>query len=82
MDIFIYGRPGCMGCRAAKRMLTKRDIPYTEIDIDSPEAEEVKNSGATSLPVLQLKDDQGGVVEEHSGFSPEKLTHMIDTMNK
>lgn len=70
-----------MGCRAAKRMLDKRDTPYTEIDIDSPEAEEVRNSGATSLPVLQLKDDQV-VIEEHSGFSPEKLTHMIDTMNK
>lgn len=70
-----------MGCRAAKRILTKRDIPYTEIDIDSPEAEEARNSGATSLPVVQLKDDQG-VVEEHSGFSPEKITHMIDTMNK
>lgn len=82
MDIFIYSRPRCMGCRAAKRMLTKRDIPYTEIDIDSPEAEEARNSGATSLPVLQLKDDQGVVVEEHSGFSFEKLTHMINTINK
>ena len=82
MDIFIYSRPGCMGCRAAKRLLTKRDIPYIEVDIDSPEAEEVRNSGAASLPVLQLKDNQGEVVEEHSGFSPEKITHMIDTMNK
>lgn len=81
MDIFIYSRPVCMGCRAAKRLLTKRGANYTEIDIDSPEAEDVRNSGATSLPVLQLKDDQG-VVEEHSGFSPEKLTRMIDTMNK
>ena len=82
MDIFIYSRQGCMGCRAAKRLLTKKGANYTEIDIDSPEAEEVRNSGATSLPVLQLKDDQGEVIEEHSGFSPEKLTHMIDTMNK
>lgn len=82
MDILIYSRPGCMGCRAAKRMLDKRDTPYTEIDIDSPEAEDVRNSGATSLPVIHLKDDQDEVVEEHSGFSPEKITHMIDTMNK
>lgn len=77
MDIIIYSRERCQGCRAAKRMMDKKGATYNEVHIDSDEATEVRESGMTSLPIIQLKEN-GALIRQTSGFHPDDLQDMIN----
>jgi glutaredoxin-like protein NrdH len=54
--ITLYTSPGCQPCKATKRWLDKRDIPYSEVDITLPEnekdAEAVRALGFKEAPVV------------------------------
>jgi glutaredoxin-like protein NrdH len=54
--ITVYTQPHCQPCKATKRWLDKRDIPYAEVDITKPEnekdAEAVRALGFKEAPVV------------------------------
>ncbi len=57
--IVIYTTPWCRDCKATKRFLDERGIPYEEIDIEQhPEAAEIVmklNDGMRRVPTLDVE---------------------------
>lgn len=57
MDLTVYSASWCRDCREAKRFLSKHNIPFTEVDIESVPgaADEVqKNVGKKAIPQFVL----------------------------
>jgi glutaredoxin len=53
MEVVVYSAPWCPDCREAKRFLTKYNVSFKEIDIEStPGAAEevVKRTGKRAIP--------------------------------
>ncbi len=57
--ILIYTTAWCPDCRAAKRFLQAKGLPYEEIDIEkNPEAAEIVmklNGGMKTVPTLDIE---------------------------
>ncbi len=57
--IIVYTTPWCHECRAAKRFLAERGIPFEEVDIESnPQAAEFvmkMNDGMRKVPTLDVE---------------------------
>ncbi len=57
--ILIYTTAWCPDCRAAKRFLQTKGLPYEEIDIEkNPEAAEIVmklNGGMKTVPTLDIE---------------------------
>lgn len=78
-SVFVYSKEDCKYCVMAKRLLTKNDIPFTEIvmDIDTPDYGEdkrvllLKTNGHTTFPFIFIGDEFLG------GFSD--LNHSVST---
>jgi mycoredoxin len=58
--LIIYGTSWCGPCRTLKRLLTERDIPFTEVDIEqAPGAAEFVmtiNGGNQTVPTVLFPD--------------------------
>lgn len=69
MDIEIYTKENCPGCKATKRWLESHQISFDEINIDTrPDIiAELKSQGLLQVPVVKAGQDSW------SGFRPEKL---------
>lgn len=77
MQLLVYSAPWCSDCREAKRFLTKHNVSYTEIDIETtPGAadEVIKHTGKRAIPqfvidgkwIQPYKPGQGFLYEEMS----------------
>lgn len=68
----IYTLPACVQCDSTKRLLTKNEIPYEEVDLSKdPEAlAKVREMGYTAAPVVVAG------AEHWSGFRPDKLSNL------
>ena len=57
--IVIYTTPWCSDCRAAKKFLASKDLPYEEIDIEkNPDAAAIvmkRNDGMRKVPMLDIE---------------------------
>lgn len=57
--IVMYTTPWCRDCKAAKRFLAERGVPFEEIDIEQrPEAAEIVmrlNDGMRKVPTLDVE---------------------------
>ena len=67
-NVTVYMGPMCAFCDAAKRLLTKKNIPYKEINIalDENKREEMlkKSNGARTVPQIFIGEKHvGGYVE-------------------
>ena len=67
-NVTVYMGPMCSFCDAAKRLLTKKNIPYKEINIalDENKREEMlkKSNGAKTIPQIFIEEKHiGGYVE-------------------
>ena len=67
--VTVYTLPACVQCDSTKRLLTKNEIQYREIDLSSDQEAlaMVKELGYTAAPVVVAGDDHW------SGFRPDKL---------
>ena len=76
-QIKIYTTPLCGDCRAAKRFLTEKDIPYEEINIeDIDSAAEIvmqANQGRRSVPTFDIN----GRFVSCSPFDRRKLSEAL-----
>tara|TARA_B100000378_G_scaffold5558_1_gene5071 strand:+ start:346 stop:600 length:255 start_codon:yes stop_codon:yes gene_type:complete len=67
-NVIVYMGPMCVFCDAAKRLLTKKNIPYKEINIalDEVKREEMlkKSNGKRTIPQIFIEDYHVGGYEE------------------
>ena len=67
-NVTVYMGPMCAFCDAAKRLLTKKNIPYKEINIalDEVKREEMlkKTNGKRTIPQIFIEDFHVGGYEE------------------
>ncbi len=67
-SITVYMGPMCSYCDAAKRLLTKKNIPYKEINIALEEGkmEEMlkKSNGMKTIPQIFIEDHHIGGYDE------------------
>lgn len=65
----LFTKPNCQPCKATKRVLNSKGVPYEEIDMSTNEdaREMVKRMGFMQAPVIITDDDSW------SGFNPAKL---------
>lgn len=77
VNITIYTAPGCGACIAAKRAMTKHEIPFTEVNTaDDPAATAYVRDdlGYESAPVTALTYKDGRV-HSWGGFDLEQIKH-------
>lgn len=65
--ITVYTRDNCVQCNRTKATLKKRDLEYTEIEIDDETADSFREQGYQSLPIVVAHD------ETWAGFRPDKI---------
>ena len=67
-NVTVYMGPMCAFCDAAKRLLTKKNIPYKEINValDENKREEMlkKSNGKRTIPQIIIEDFHVGGYEE------------------
>jgi len=81
-NVTVYMGPMCAFCDAAKRLLTKKNIPYKEINValDEDKREEMikKSNGKRTIPQIFIEDYHvGGYVELRSLEVEGKLNNLL-----
>ena len=81
-NVIVYMGPMCAFCDAAKRLLTKKNIPYKEINIalDEAKREEMlkKSNGKRTIPQIFIEDYHvGGYVELRALEKKGELDNLI-----
>jgi|TARA_B100001540_G_scaffold153897_1_gene136205 glutaredoxin 3 len=81
-NIIMYTGPLCNFCEAAKRLFTRNNIKYQEIDISSKEGlmEEMikKSNGRKTIPQIFFDDQHIGGYEEVRALEKEnKLQDLL-----
>ncbi len=72
--VLIFTTPTCPHCRAAKRYLQQRGIPFTEVDVSRDRRaamDMVRRSGQQGVPVLDI---DGRIVV---GFNRAKIDRLL-----
>ena len=68
--VTVYSLPNCVQCDSTKRLLTRNEISYSEVDLSQdPDAMAMgRELGYTAAPVVVAGEDHW------SGFRPDKLS--------
>lgn len=68
--VTVYTLPACVQCDSTKRLLTRNNVEYQEVDLSQdPDAlSMIRALGYTAAPVVMAGDDHW------SGFRPDKLS--------
>ena len=80
--VTVYMGPMCAFCDAAKRLLTKKNIPYKEINIalDEDKRKEMlkKSNGKRTIPQIFIEDYHvGGYVELRALENKGELDNLL-----
>ena len=81
-NVTVYMGPRCNFCDAAKRLLNRNNIPYSEINIalDENKREEMlkKSNGKRTIPQIFIEDYHvGGYVELRALENKGKLDNLL-----
>ena len=81
-NVTVYMGPMCAFCDAAKRLLTKKNIPYKEINValDENKREEMlkKSNGKRTIPQIFIEDFHVGGYEELRALEKKgKLLNLV-----
>lgn len=73
MNVTVYSLPACVQCDTTKRMLTRNNVQFTEIDLstDAAAMEKIKAWGYTQAPIVEAGN------QHWSGFRMERLDSII-----
>lgn len=72
--VTVYTLPACVQCESTKRLLTRNNVPFEEINMSEnlDALDMIKTLGYTAAPVVMAG-------EEHwSGFRPDKLSALSE----
>ena len=75
MKITLYTKPGCQPCRATKRWLDNREVPYESKDVtlDPADIAAVKELGYEGVPVVVVNNGDNETEIHWTGFHPDNL---------
>ena len=81
-NVTVYMGPMCAFCDAAKRLLTKKNLPYKEINValDENKREEMlkKSNGKRTIPQIFIEDFHVGGYEELRALEKKgKLLNLV-----
>lgn len=78
ISVNVYTKPNCQPCKATKRSLVKLGLSFNELIIEShpDKVAYMKSRGHMSAPFVEVIFN-GEVVDEWSGFQPDKLNSVI-----
>ena len=80
MELSVYSAGWCRDCREAKRFLTKHNIPFTEIDIEStPGAsdEVIRHVGKRAIPQFVLNGKWIQPYRPGEGFLHDEMSELF-----
>ena len=80
MQLLVYSAPWCSDCREAKRFLTKHNIAYTDINIETtPGAadEVVKNTGKRAIPQFVIDGKWIQPYKPGRGFLYDEMSALL-----
>ena len=80
MTILVYSAPWCPDCRTAKRFLTRHNIPFQEVDIESDPvaAEEViRRTGKRAIPQFVIDGEWVQPYRPGEGFLYEEMAELL-----
>lgn len=80
MDLTVYTAPWCSDCREAKRFLTRHQIPFKEVDIEStPGAAEqvMANTGKRAIPQFVIDGKWVQPYRPGRGFLYEEMGQLL-----
>lgn len=80
MAFTVYTKSNCQQCVATKRLLDRRGVPYTTVDLDADasQIEVVKALGFTSAPVVTVTDGTR-TIDSWGGYRPDKIKELAST---
>lgn len=84
MTILVYSAPWCPDCRTAKRFLTRHNIPFQEVDIESdPTAadEVIRRTGKRAIPQFVIDGEWVQPYRPGEGFLYEEMTERLGIEN-
>ena len=72
--VTVYSLPNCVQCESTKRLLTRSEVAYEEVDLsqDPTAMSMVRELGYSAAPVVVAGD------EHRSGFRPDKLATLSE----
>jgi glutaredoxin 3 len=73
MRIVIYTKSNCPNCTAAKQLLAKENLPYTECDMDTQAVQEAFTAAHPDLrqmPQIWIEDQRVGGLAGLQAFLP------------
>lgn len=78
MGVIVYTKPACVQCNATYRALDKKGIKYSSVDItvDDSALDRLKALGHMQAPVVEVVDNEGGLVDDWTGFRPDKIEEL------
>lgn len=72
MTVTVYSKPSCVQCTRTYKVLDKKGIAYTSVDImqDAEALERIKTLGYQQAPVVVTD------IDHWSGFRPDKIDEL------
>lgn len=75
--INVFTNPNCMPCKMTKRWLNEHNLPYNELQI-ADYAEELREFGYQSAPVVQVIDADGAETTWSGGYNVKQLQALVN----
>lgn len=76
-EVKVYWGEGCQPCKATKRWLEKKDIPYEAIEVTPEIAREKNISSVPYVEILEKSESGGTLKDSWVGFRPDRLGGML-----
>lgn len=67
MEVTVYTKPECQGCKLTIKALDKAEIPYSTAPLDDVVLAEAAARNILAAPVVRVGDDLWG------GFRPDRI---------
>jgi len=80
MTILVYSAPWCPDCRTAKRFLTRHNVPFQEVDIESDPAaaeEVIRRTGKRAIPQFVIDGEWVQPYRPGEGFLYEEMSELL-----
>jgi glutaredoxin len=79
MEVIVYSSQWCHDCCVAKRFLKKHNIPFTEIDIETPGAAQqiLAHTGRRAIPQFVIDGQWVQPYRPGEGFLYDEMSQLL-----
>ena len=84
MTVEVYSKTSCIQCTQSKKKLEQLGVEYVETDIfENPEAYKfvTETLKFRAAPVIVVKNADGTISDAWSGFNPEKIEAVAQSVS-